>query len=188
MRQWGSAGLGIRLRYIFALFWGLLSFPCGAQQPADFTVSATEIQGYGLFEISSSARHTGFSRSAVAADAVRGVRFTNFTNEVPPVLKTNFGFQYTINSTPRGQRIPIRSVIHFPEPGLQRPDGKIYKQSVENKQIRLGRSELHGYGFDEPWEIVPGEWVFEVWHRDARLIRKVFVVADTAKTDASDGN
>jgi len=36
-------------------------------------------------------------------------------------------------------------------------------------------------GLDEPWEVVPGEWVFEIWYKDARLIRKTFSVVESTK-------
>ena len=88
----------------------------------------------------------------------------------------NFGFQYSVNSTPKGKPIRIRSIIRFPEPGLVSPRGKVYKESVEHKEVKIGHRSLHGYGFDEPWEIVLGEWVFEVWYNKARLIRKTFTI------------
>lgn len=139
-------------------------------------ISVAKILGYGLFEASSSSRHSGYSRKALAVDTVSGIRFTEQTTNIPGKPGINFGFQYTLNSTPKGQKVAVRSVIRFPEPGLQRPSGRLYKESVEHKYIRMGEPSLHGYGFDESWEIVPGEWSFEIWHGDARLIRKKFVV------------
>ena len=67
--------------------------PASGAAEADIRISATEILGFGLFEISSASRYSGFTRNTLAADAVRGVRFTKFTDRVPMILHTNFGFQ-----------------------------------------------------------------------------------------------
>ena len=174
-------------------FWGpnLLKRICmmmllaGAQaviaDETEIHISVAEITGYGLFKTARSIRETAFSTNAIAADSVSGVRFTEFTNKIPAQLGVNFGFEYSINSSPRGGRIHIRSVIRFPEPGLVHPQGRHYEKSVERKYVRLGERSLHGYGFDESWEIVPGEWVFEIWYKDARLIRKTFTVVEIAE-------
>lgn len=139
-------------------------------------VNVAEIHGYGIFEARRTHSHSAFSKKTVASDIVSGIHFTAATTRIPARLGVNFGFQYSINSTPNGQKLPIRSIIHFPKAGLQQPDGKHYRESVERKQVVLGQPDLHGYGFDETWEMVTGEWVFEIWHKDTRLIRKTFTV------------
>jgi hypothetical protein len=144
----------------------------------DLQISAAEIFGYGVFETSSSSRHSGFTARKIAADSVTGVHFVDFTNEIPMTLGTNFGFEYSINTTPRGQSIKVRSVIRFPEGGLTTPRGKVYTESVEHKSVKIGHRSLHGYGFDEAWEMVPGKWTFEVWYKNARLIRKTFTIVE----------
>ncbi|MBT4491987.1 MAG: DUF3859 domain-containing protein [Gammaproteobacteria bacterium] len=154
----------------------LLVLPTFAARSADLQISVAEIISYGIFETHSAVRRSGFSRSTVAADNVTGVKFTDFTKTIPGKLGTNFGFQYSINTRPRGQKLQIRSVIRFPEPGVQKPGGKLYRESVEKTEIIIGEHSLHGFGFDEPWEIVPGDWEFEVWYKKARLIRKTFTV------------
>lgn len=164
------------MKYLLGLFLLVVTIQGHAAPDAEHQISVAEITGYGVFKTRSSSRSTGFSRRTVAADTVSGIQFTDFTKEIPGLLGTNFGFQYSINTRPRGQKLKIRSIIRFPEPGLQKPGGKLYLESVESKQITIGGRHLHGYGFDEPWEILPGEWSFEIWHKDARLIRKTFTV------------
>lgn len=153
----------------------LLLFPLVAN-PANVLIPAAEIVGYGLFEAIHGKQETGYGRSALPADSVTNVRFTEFTEEIPGVLKTGFGVQYKVNSGPRGRPFPVTSVIKFPEGGLQVPGGRHYTESRENLKIPMGSKTFYGYTFDEPWEIVPGDWVFEVWHRDTRIIHKTFTV------------
>ena len=114
--------------------------------------------------------------SSIASDVVSSIRFTDFTNEIPAIRGTNFGFQYVINSIPKGATMHVTTVVRFPEGGLRQPNGRIWTESREETDIKIGHREFYGYGFDEDWELVPGTWVFEVWHRDARIIRKTFNV------------
>ncbi len=151
---------------------------CMAQSSTaeDVLIRAAEIVGYGIFDTTSTVAQRGFTSSSIAKDSVRGVRFLEYTTEIPGVLGTNFGFQFVINSTPRGKPVRVTSVIKFPEPGIQRPGGKLYTESRDTHQVIMGQKSLHGYGFDEEWEIVPGTWVFELWYQSARLIKKTFTV------------
>ena len=68
------------------------------------------------------------------------------------------------------------SVIKFPEGGLKRPGGRLYTESRDTHDVIMGKKALHGYGFDEEWEMVPGTWIFELWYREARLIKKTFTI------------
>ena len=145
-------------------------------QATDLRVRAAEIVGYGIFDTSSTTSGRGFTASSIAEDHVKGVRFIEYTTDIPAKLGVNFGIQYVINSRPRGKPIRVTSVVKFPEAGLQRPRGRLYKESRDTHEVIIGRKALHGYGFDEEWELVPGTWIFELWYRDARLIKKTFNV------------
>ncbi len=163
--------------YLGRLLVGLLIVLGSSHAAAgEMYVNAAEIVGYGIFD-SRQIGATSYGGASIPQDRVENVRFIgDFTNEIPAVLGTEFGFQYLVNSTPRGRSIDITYVIKFPEPGLKRPSGKVYKETRYQAEARIGHRSLHGYGFDRPWEMVPGDWVFEVWHRKAMLIRKTFTV------------
>ncbi len=155
---------------VLILCWTMQVFP------ADLEIRAAEIVGYGIFDAATTSARRGFSGSSMARDDVRGVRFLDYTTDIPGELGLNFGFQYVINSSPKGRPIRVTSVIKFPEQGMQRPKGRLYTESRDNHEVVIGEKALHGYGFDEEWEIVPGTWVFELWHKEARLIKKTFQV------------
>ncbi len=95
-----------------------------------------------------------------------------------------FGIEYKINTKPRGRPIQITTVIRFPDPGLTDPKGHTYLQSEDTNIVEIGHPQLHGYGFDEDWELVPGEWVFEVWHKKAKLISKKFTVVELEEVNS----
>jgi hypothetical protein len=50
--------------------------------------------------------------------------------------------------------------------------------------VNLGEKNFYGFGFDKPWEIIPGEWKFEIKHNDAVLAQKTLVVLDPEPNQA----
>lgn len=180
-----------RLFRLIALLMLILLCP-PASRATDVKIRAAEVVAYGLFEATRDHRFTSrFRPNAPAADSVSNIRFVEFTHDIPPTLGAQFGFQYIINSMPKGGRMKVEQVIRFPGNGLQQPGGRLYKESREKLTAKIGEPNFYGYGFDEAWEIVPGQWVFEVWHKDARLVRKAFNVLplpDDAVVDAVDGH
>lgn len=152
----------------------------------DVAIRAAEIVGFGVFDATRTVARRGFSSRSMGKDDVSGIRFVEYTNKISAKRGLNFGFQYVINSTPKGKPIKVTSVIIFPEGGIPHPKGRVYTESRDAHEVIIGRKALHGYGFDEDWEMVPGTWIFELWHREARLIKKTFyvTVGDTeAKED-----
>jgi len=153
----------------------LLSLISGAFA-TDLAVHAAEIVGFGIFDVSSTVARHGYTPSSMAKDDVKGIRFLEYTTDIPAKLGVNFGFQYVINSSPKGKPIRVTSVIKFPEGGIKRPGGRLYTESRDAHDAIIGNKTLHGFGFDEEWEMVPGTWIFELWHRKARLIKKTFTI------------
>lgn len=172
---------GLLRRRCYAI---LLLLGCGvASASEDYIVSAAEITGYGVFQSTFNERRRDSTSKAPPADLVTGVRFLSISTKIPLILGTNFGLEYVINTTPIGAKLEVTSVIRFPEGGLVSPSGKIYTQSEESYKVVVGEATLHGYGFDETWEMVPGVWTFEIWYRGAKLVGKNFTVSPLNRHD-----
>jgi hypothetical protein len=162
------------MRICLAVFLALTSIQAGADSA--LRVRAVEIVGYGIFTARETTRDDRRNGPALKGDKVEGITFTDYTTNIPAQLGTSFGIQYLINSSPKGAAFPVTCVILFPEGGLVNPRGRVFQESSEELTTRIGRKTIYGYGFDEPWEMVAGEWVFEIWHKDTRLARKKFNV------------
>ncbi len=154
----------------------LLVSSCHSVLADEMVIRAAEIVGFGIFDTTQSVKRHGFSAGAIAKDDVSGIRFLDYTTKIPMILGTDFGFQYIINSAPKGKPIRVTSVIKFPKGGMKHPRGHLYTESRDSHEVIIGKKALHGYGFDEDWEMIPGTWVFELWYQKARLIRKTFTV------------
>jgi hypothetical protein len=143
---------------------------------ADLFVNAVEVLGYGIIEAHTSQPAMARSRESILVDGVEHIRFVKQTSEIPAQLGTEFGVQYRVNTTPKGSLLKIHTVVVFPEGGLTDDKGRVYEKSTESFNITIGEKSFYGFGFDEPWEMVPGKWVIQIWHKQSRLMERSFNV------------
>ena len=144
----------------------------------DVVVRAVEITAFGVFQDHGKQFERGYSASGPGTYSLEYARFIDFKNEIPGELGINFGIQYIIHSTPKGKPFKVTGVITYPDPGLASPDGDNYKSSQEDMIVNLGEKNFYGFGFDKAWEIIPGEWKFQIKHKDAVLAQKTLVVLE----------
>ena len=106
---------------------------------------------------------------------VTATEFVEKTFRIPAVLGIRFGFTYSVSGTPKGISVPIK--IRKKYPGLKDPKKSevIYSHNYI-KLHEIGRSYGTGYGFDHPWELVPGTWTFQFFYKDEPLGEIVFEV------------
>ncbi|HEN46758.1 MAG TPA: DUF3859 domain-containing protein [Mizugakiibacter sp.] len=102
------------------------------------------------------------------------------TDRIPLVKETYFGYQFRLWNLPPEVMIKpvmqLRKVLIHPEMTL--PDGSkttgwdhTFKGRVETQQV-MG---FDGYGFNEDYELVEGDWIFQIWYKDKKLIERKFV-------------
>ncbi len=71
----------------------------------------------------------------------------------------------------------LRTVWKIPEPGTRNPhNNNIYRESTSNFTVKTDEIVLRGFGFDEPWEVVPGVWTLQVWQGDRKLLEQSFTI------------
>jgi len=110
------------------------------------------------------------------------------TDHVPMVKDTYFGYQYRLYNLPPEALIKpfvkLRKVLIHPEMTL--PDGskatgwdRSFNARVNSQQI-LG---FDGYAFNEDYELVAGDWIFQIWYKDKKLIERKFISVPPAKTE-----
>ena len=94
-----------------------------------------------------------------------------------------FGVRFRSSGEPRGARAMLRSVWKIPAPGIHNPtNDNTYRQSVVDFATAIGSVHWRGYGFDQPWEVVPGVWTIEIWQGDRKLLEHSFTIGPLATT------
>ena len=103
----------------------------------------------------------------------------SMTDRVPLVRDTYFGYQYRVFKLPPEVAVrpfvELRKVLIHPQMTL--PDGSTtrgwdrrFKGRIEVGQI-MG---FDGYAFNEDYELVEGDWIFQIWYEDRKLIEQKF--------------
>ena len=77
-----------------------------------------------------------------------------------------------------GAEVPLDFVIVYPAPGLVDPaEPQPLLESRYSRNKKIGETVYLGYGFENDWEIVPGEWSFEIWFEGRKLASQSFTVS-----------
>jgi Domain of unknown function (DUF3859) len=108
---------------------------------------------------------------------VRNVQFYDKTSRVPGRLGTRFGFRYRVRGIAADQAVELAKLTVFPPPGLTDP--RRGRSHAANRSVIRVKGETPfttGYSFDEPWEIVPGEWRIELWYGGRKLVEQRYTV------------
>lgn len=148
----------------------------------DVVIRAAELTAFGVFEEYGKRFDRGYSTTGPGTDSLRYVRFVDYNDKIPGELGISFGIQYVIHSSPPGKPFRVTGVITYPGNGLVTPTGTVYKDSEEDMEIRLGEKNFYGFGFDKPWEIIPGEWLFQIKHKETVLAQKTLIVLEPEQT------
>lgn len=104
------------------------------------------------------------------------IELVKSTERIPLIKGGRMYLQYRIWYLPdQPAYVDLRRVLVHPEMHL--PDGAastgsdfMLKRKVSVNQI-IGYT---GYGFDEDYELVEGDWVFQIWYEDKKLIEQTF--------------
>jgi hypothetical protein len=107
------------------------------------------------------------------------LEFVRQAERIPLVKGTYLGYQYRISRLPpeleNKREIELRRVLIHPE--MMLPDGSTTTGSdyIVRRKIRLGQvNSYDAYGFHEDYEMVEGDWTFQIWHKDNKLVEQTF--------------
>jgi hypothetical protein len=161
-----------------------LALTAGAASAQEAKLDHVELSKYGLYRGNPTGKIPDAGTTTGTTTLVTGVDFYEVTNMVPACRGVGFGYVFRPVGAPDGQGVTVRSVWQLPEPGLKNPDtGKTYRQSISDFQTPIGELKFRGYTFDHDWELVPGEWILEIWQGDRRLAGKAFTIYQAPCTD-----
>lgn len=97
------------------------------------------------------------------------------TDRIPLRKGVRFGYRYWLKLPGETQRPGLTRVLIHPEMTL--PDGSVVTRSsrVINKRATHGIvTAIDGYGITEDYEVVEGEWVFQIWYDGHKLVEQTF--------------
>lgn len=144
------------------------STAAGSQRPA------AEILEYGIYS-------GGHQQSVVDTNAPTGqlllggpVKLEKQTTRIPARLKSKFGFRYVLHGEPGGP--PVRLHFRYLFPLMKDQDGKEIRSYDTTAVAKLEDKPHMLWDFTEPYELVTGQWTFQVLRGEEIILEKKFDV------------
>ena len=98
------------------------------------------------------------------------------TNSVPMRKDVYFAYQYRLSNLPTNKPVvKLKRVLKHPEITL--PDGTKITRSEYLIKGRVKRGEIFafdGYAFNETYEMVEGDWLFQIWYEGEKMVEQKF--------------
>ena len=144
--------------------------------PAPATAQAVvEIVAYGIY--TADEQFAGRDERGFRQHTSTNYRNISTTAEIPAELGLRFGIDYKVTGSSDGKSVSLRRVMIFPPDGLRSPALPNPIDSIENTATaEVGELHHVDYRFDDPWELVPGPWFFQIWEGDRKLAEQRFSV------------
>ena len=97
------------------------------------------------------------------------------TDRIPLIKGKYMAYQYRLSNLPGIRTVELRRVLKHPE--FKLPDGTTSTGSDYMISRRLEDGEVFEYdtyALNEDYEMVEGEWVFQIWYQDKMLVEQKF--------------
>jgi len=108
---------------------------------------------------------------------VANYRLIESTTSVPMRLGVTFGIEYRLIGEPGGERVTVRRAYRFPQPGGRPPGASVpLLTSSAPYEVTVNGNATASYTLEEPWELLSGIWVIEIWHGDHKLGEQAFTL------------
>jgi hypothetical protein len=138
-------------------------------------VRSIDIVEHGLY--TSETDRTEKQPNGMGHSFLKNICHVGTTDRVPLRLGAQFGFRYRVNGAREGQIVELRKTTIFPAP-LTPPGFKPVPASEYVFNRQTGNVSYAGYGFDHDWELVPGTWTFQLWHKARKLAEIAFEIRE----------
>jgi hypothetical protein len=140
------------------------------------SVDRVDIVEYGIFSGPSGPRTKNSNTVSGYTTASTDLNLVSPTEAVPARLGVRFGIKYVIIGSPQGGRVKLTWLTRFPPGGLTNPRGRHFRDNKFTQAAKIGVPTYRTFSFDEAWEAVPGDWIFEFYYKGRKVGEKKFSV------------
>lgn len=156
---------------------GCTPLPDKIDQTEEVRIPSGRVLQYGVYKVLRSGRIINNPDSSTGKLIRKPtIELAEQTRRVPIQKGLHFAFQYRLSNFSKGQyQVTLRRVVKHPK--MTRPDGTKFSSSdyLIRKPVKRGEVfDLDGYAFSEDYELVAGNWVFQLWYKDKLLIEQKF--------------
>lgn len=135
-----------------------------------------EVTEYGYYrKISELERQRNIATTTGYVRVGGEVELVESTVEIPLQLNRLFGFKFKIDGFGDKEAVQLKLVVEHPE--IKRPNGSTstgYSYPVLLPVEDGSVINQSGYSIDHEYEMVEGDWKFEYWYNEQKLISQTF--------------
>jgi len=132
---------------------------------------------YGIYELVREGKlvesHVTTTGKAISRPTIQQVEQTD---RIPVKKDVYFSYQYRLSNFPMTKPVVnLKRVLKHPQITL--PDGTVRTGSEYMIKGRVKRGEVFafdGYAFSEDYELVEGDWIFQIWFEGQKLVEQKF--------------
>ncbi|MCB1475141.1 MAG: DUF3859 domain-containing protein [Rhodobiaceae bacterium] len=155
----------------------LLVGAASAARAEDARVDRIDIVDTGIYTVVAGAETANKDAPTGVIKSPDSFNLTERTTTIAGRVGLEFGLRYVAVGAPEGVEVPLDIVLTFPPEGLPDPTEKTPIHKTEfSRTKKIGETVYLGYGFENNWEIVPGTWTFEIFHKGQKLAEQRFTV------------
>jgi hypothetical protein len=140
---------------------------------AEYSGSVTE---YGYYKVASEPeRYRNIASTSGYVKEGGEVELVEQTQRIPLEKNRLFGFKFRISGFDDKQDVQLKLVVTHPEiirPNGSKSTGYSYPILLEVKNGMIENQS--GYSLDHDYELVEGDWVFEFWYYQQKLVSQTF--------------
>ncbi|WP_018343811.1 DUF3859 domain-containing protein [Cytophaga aurantiaca] len=96
------------------------------------------------------------------------------TDTIPAILGQQFGVTYEIQSA-NDKSIDVEQAWIFPQEMINN-EGQKFKEIRYTLKKSVNRMSFSTYSFDKKYEIVKGQWTFQMLHKGVKIYERKFFV------------
>ena len=141
----------------------------------DITVNAIEIIAYGEFQAAPRTTKDAKNTSLGKMTVLEEIELVKQSDVIDAATGTQFGVKYLVKGSPKGTNVAL--AVRLLHPPTTNPDTKKTATSetwVANAKV--GSANYSGWIFEYDWELVPGDWILQLFYKDRKLLEKQFIV------------
>jgi Domain of unknown function (DUF3859) len=141
-------------------------------------IKSVTLIDFGIAELDSAEKEP--SEGSLTGYILRSdyIRFQERTEIIPAVLGVEFGIFYLVELFDQDDPDPVAEFIsRIIHPQMVNPETKEATTEITDfKYCYLNKGNFDTYRFEFDWEIVKGEWIFQVLEGRRLLLEKQFLI------------
>ena len=149
-----------------------------------------EIIEYGYYKkLAELKRHRNIAATTGYVREGGDVELEQQSTEIPLQLNRLFGFKFRISGFGKKEAVQLKLVVSHPE--IKRPNGSVSRGYSYPVLLAVKDGVIEnqsGYSIDHEYEMVEGDWTFEYWYNNEKLLSHSFKTVKPESETANEEN